>query len=511
MPGWALILGVGVFPLVNSVVEEMTYNGYAYPRVEAHSHPAFAVALVTSVFSLQHIAVPFAFDIQFLVWRVLSFVPLLLFWVFRTDGFVVWPAVIVTHWFMDVFALASLLFMPPIPGSAERSTGRFRRPRCGSAPRRVACATPRCSWATASSERPDRVEAYRLGPPDRRAVHVEGSVFLDWRERSYGGPMGIGDHVAGPSRGPRSRAELLARWVEAFPGWVVALSTDDAVVLESEGHLPFAREEVFWSQVCTLVGYLIRAPGEAERIMATEAAVLERVLDVFAPVCTAGGVPTLRRRLGGLNLAQRRAVAALMDAVTEADWIRAPWREAARLEGEDWVERVTPVDEGRLVWWWRKEKQMAEDGLAATPVTTAVRRDLSQLAMRIEAAFRGVPAPGHVTLACAQRRAVDADDDVVAHSDEPHRGRWQDVPLSELAACPQASSYLEADGLHYYAPRLMLEVLRWRECSNRDLLPICDVFILRAERHPTEFSREHDERFTAEQLEVIAAFARAGD
>ena len=90
----------------------MTYNGYAFQRVEAVSGTAWAVAVVTIIFSLQHIAVPFAFDGRFLLWRVLSFVPLLLFWVLLYRRLRRLPALIATHWFMDLFALATLLFVP---------------------------------------------------------------------------------------------------------------------------------------------------------------------------------------------------------------------------------------------------------------------------------------------------------------------------------------------------------------------------------------------------------------
>ena len=113
LPLWAVIISMAVFPLVNAFVEEMTYNGYVLPRVEGRGAPAWAaVSIVTFFFSLQHIALPFAFDATFLLWRFLSFVPLLLFWVLMYRRVRRLTPLIVTHWFMDVFALLTILFVP---------------------------------------------------------------------------------------------------------------------------------------------------------------------------------------------------------------------------------------------------------------------------------------------------------------------------------------------------------------------------------------------------------------
>jgi Type II CAAX prenyl endopeptidase Rce1-like len=82
LPLWALVIGLGIFPLTNAFIEEMTYNGYVFPRLESALRSApLTIVLVTFVFSVQHVAIPFAFDAKFLLWRILSFIPLLLFWV----------------------------------------------------------------------------------------------------------------------------------------------------------------------------------------------------------------------------------------------------------------------------------------------------------------------------------------------------------------------------------------------------------------------------------------------
>jgi membrane protease YdiL (CAAX protease family) len=112
LPGWAMVVSLTIFPLVNAFVEEMTYNGYVFPRLAGHISSPWAVAWVTLFFCLQHIAIPFAFDPKFLLWRFLSFVPLLLFWVLIYSRFRRLTPLIVTHWFMDIFALLTILFVP---------------------------------------------------------------------------------------------------------------------------------------------------------------------------------------------------------------------------------------------------------------------------------------------------------------------------------------------------------------------------------------------------------------
>ena len=113
LPVWAMVLTLAVHPVINAFIEEMTYNGYEFPRLDGILHSSsLAVVLVTFFFSLQHIAIPFAFDAKFLLWRFLSFVPLLLFWVLIYAKMRRLPSLIIVHWFMDIFAVLSILFIP---------------------------------------------------------------------------------------------------------------------------------------------------------------------------------------------------------------------------------------------------------------------------------------------------------------------------------------------------------------------------------------------------------------
>jgi len=54
----------------------MTYNGYVFPRLEALSGRAWVAVLVVAFgWALQHIALPFQLDVQFLLLRVLPAIP----------------------------------------------------------------------------------------------------------------------------------------------------------------------------------------------------------------------------------------------------------------------------------------------------------------------------------------------------------------------------------------------------------------------------------------------------
>jgi len=114
LPVWAMILSLIFHPLINAFVEEMTYNGYVFPRLSGLLRSSWlSVILVTFFFALQHIAIPFALDAKFVLWRFLSFAPLALFWVLTYAKMRRLTALIIVHWFMDIFGvLYSVLLLP---------------------------------------------------------------------------------------------------------------------------------------------------------------------------------------------------------------------------------------------------------------------------------------------------------------------------------------------------------------------------------------------------------------
>ena len=80
LPLPAALYGVLVFPFVWGLTEQMTYNGYLLPRFQALSgNTSFAIACVAFVWSLQHAFMPLTFDVQFMVYRLLSPLPYSIF------------------------------------------------------------------------------------------------------------------------------------------------------------------------------------------------------------------------------------------------------------------------------------------------------------------------------------------------------------------------------------------------------------------------------------------------
>jgi hypothetical protein len=105
LPGWAVIYSFSIWWLIWSPTEEMTYNGYVLPRLQALTGRKWiAVSLVGFWWALQHSFFPFRPDWKYVVWRFLFFLPgvmiasLIYLWMRR-----LFP-LILAHWPMDVMA-----------------------------------------------------------------------------------------------------------------------------------------------------------------------------------------------------------------------------------------------------------------------------------------------------------------------------------------------------------------------------------------------------------------------
>lgn len=105
LPPWALIYSLGAWWPIWSLTEEMTYNGFALPRIQALSgHKWIAVLTVGFWWSLQHGFLPFILDWKYVVWRFLFFLPgvilmtLIYLWIRRLSP------LILAHWPMDLMA-----------------------------------------------------------------------------------------------------------------------------------------------------------------------------------------------------------------------------------------------------------------------------------------------------------------------------------------------------------------------------------------------------------------------
>jgi membrane protease YdiL (CAAX protease family) len=105
-----IILFTLIFPLINSAMEEITYNGYIFPRLEHKiNNKTATVLIVLAFFTLQHIFITFQPDLKYLIWRLLSFIPLLLFWILIYTKMRRLTSLFMVHWFMDTFAILSII------------------------------------------------------------------------------------------------------------------------------------------------------------------------------------------------------------------------------------------------------------------------------------------------------------------------------------------------------------------------------------------------------------------
>jgi hypothetical protein len=109
LPMWAAVIALLLFPLSNGLVETPTYIGYAMPRINKMTGTLWlAILLAGLALALQHIALPLVFDIPYMTWRFVSFIPLALavgFIFSRTQR--LFPIVLV-HYIMDLQMAATL-------------------------------------------------------------------------------------------------------------------------------------------------------------------------------------------------------------------------------------------------------------------------------------------------------------------------------------------------------------------------------------------------------------------
>jgi len=76
LPMWAVVISLAAFPLTQGAAELATYFSYVMPRLEAHGmRPWLAISVPAFVLGFQHFAIPLVFDLPFLTWRLLMYVP----------------------------------------------------------------------------------------------------------------------------------------------------------------------------------------------------------------------------------------------------------------------------------------------------------------------------------------------------------------------------------------------------------------------------------------------------
>lgn len=114
LPRWAALLSLAAFTIPHALTELPTYFGYVMPRLEALSGKRWlALGLPVLMLGLQHLAAPLVFDIRFILWRSLMFLPFAL----GVGLFLRWkpgllPLMIVIHALMDLQLPVMILLLP---------------------------------------------------------------------------------------------------------------------------------------------------------------------------------------------------------------------------------------------------------------------------------------------------------------------------------------------------------------------------------------------------------------
>jgi membrane protease YdiL (CAAX protease family) len=104
LPAWGVAYSLSLWWLIWSPTEELTFNGYVLPRLEALSRSRWlAVALVGLSWAVMHAAIPTLWDARYLAWRTLSFLPLCVSLAALYVRLRRLPPLIVAHWVMDIF------------------------------------------------------------------------------------------------------------------------------------------------------------------------------------------------------------------------------------------------------------------------------------------------------------------------------------------------------------------------------------------------------------------------
>lgn len=280
-------------------------------------------------------------------------------------------------------------------------------------------------------------------------------------------------------------------------------------------HLPFVQRQRLLTLLPQLALFALR-----QREHELVESILQQLLFLLQPFREPKGAPLLRECLADLTQPQRVAVAGLVVELFPDDDLCDLWLQAASLEGPNWLKRLRPPEwepHYRRASWLDNARVAA--GVHVIPVRTRADRDHASVVLQIDAAFDGVAAPGPGERTLFEAEEADCYGTVdVAQGRESHRGRWQDLPTSELRDGHAALSFLSAAGLVYYTPSVMVRFLHWHEIWTEDMtdalyLPLFDgigfAFTPRGEDDDLrEFHRERLALFTAPQRAAICAFMR---
>jgi len=103
LPLWATVYSLTVWWVIQSATEEMTYQGYVLPRLEALTGRTWiAFLIVLFWFSVQHCMFPFIPDWRYVAYRSLMMVPILVLCMVVYLRIRRLSPIIIAHWPMDI-------------------------------------------------------------------------------------------------------------------------------------------------------------------------------------------------------------------------------------------------------------------------------------------------------------------------------------------------------------------------------------------------------------------------
>lgn len=111
LPLWAAYIGVICFPVTQGLVELALYFLIVMPRLRRQGiGDGMALTLAALMLGLQHLAIPFLFDLRFITWRGLMFIP----FAFLVGSALRWrprllPYLAIVHVLMDVAFATELI------------------------------------------------------------------------------------------------------------------------------------------------------------------------------------------------------------------------------------------------------------------------------------------------------------------------------------------------------------------------------------------------------------------
>jgi len=110
LPLWATIYSLSVWWMIWSATEEITYQAYALPRLQALTGRARVGILIVSFWwALQHSFIPLILDGHYVVWRFVAFLPGVLVMTMIYHRTRRLPPLIFAHCLMDISAMLMTL------------------------------------------------------------------------------------------------------------------------------------------------------------------------------------------------------------------------------------------------------------------------------------------------------------------------------------------------------------------------------------------------------------------